>query len=1066
MLASTTLSMTVPQIGCPDGASGPTCFVARLEFGKGIEILASARRFPLDCFADRQQYISRSYTGIRNLVAPLVLLLDFSSWRCGQQACLTPVVDMRWIAVFLVVSSVTIPALAENVSYQGETVSSIRIAGDPRLDTDALRPLVVQGENQPYSDQKIQESMAALKKAGSFTKVSVEVTPEPAGLRVTFILEPAFYVGILRFPGAIKHFTYTRLLQVVNIPDEEVYDKASIPGAQAELISFLHDNGYFQAQVQPETQLDDQHRLANIIFHVQLGPQAKIGEIDVKGASAAEDRRLLHSMQSFLATISRSSLKPGKTYSPARVKAGVGRLRKYLAKHNYLAAKVEVAPADYHPETNRADLTINVQEGPLVLVKTSGARLSFLPFLEGRQKRKLLPVYTEGTVDRDLVSEGRRNLIDYFQRKGYFDVQVTTSFKREPDRILIGYEINKGRKYKVSRISFRGNQHLSEPALSQYLTVQKAHFLSHGKYSPKLMEESVKNIEGAYHDAGFEDVSVTPQVVTHPPNIGLTFGIAEGAQTTVNSVKIEGNKSIAQADLTPKGKLHVRPGGPFSPGAMAQDRSRILATYLDRGYLNAEVNANIERQKDDPHKVDVTFNIEEHQKVTVSQVVVLGDQHTKEELITHVANIGPEIPLSQGRMLEGESALYDLGVFDWSSIGPRRPITTQDEEEALIKVHEAKRNSITYGFGFEVTHRGGNVPSGTVAIPGLPTVGLGNAKIVPSEKTFASPRGSIEYTRSNLRGRAETGTISLLAEQLDQRALLSYSIPHFRGSQWSSLLTGSVERTTVNPLFTARLADGALQFERFVDKKKTTQVQLRYEFNKTDLTDLVFPQLVLPQDRSVHLSTLSGSLIRDTRDKPLDAHRGVYETLDLGITPKAFGSSDNFAKLVGQYAFYKPLGPVVWANSVRLGLASPFAGSVVPTSQRFVAGGGSTLRGFPLNGAGPQRLVTVCGNPSDSSTCSQISVPVGGNQLFILNSEIRAPLPIIHNLGVVFFYDGGNVYRNINFHQFMDDYTNTVGIGLRYDTPVGPVRIDVGHNLNPVPGVSSTQYFITLGQAF
>jgi outer membrane translocation and assembly module TamA len=119
-----------------------------------------------------------------------------------------------------------------------------------------------------------------------------------------------------------------------------------------------------------------------------------------------------------------------------------------------------------------------------------------------------------------------------------------------------------------------------------------------------------------------------------------------------------------------------------------------------------------------------------------------------------------------------------------------------------------------------------------------------------------------------------------------------------------------------------------------------------------------------------------------------------------------------------------------------------------------------------LNGAGPQRLVPVCGNAADPSTCSQISVPVGGPQLLILNSELRFPLGLMKNLGGAVFYDGGNVFSKVGLGSFTSDYTNSVGLGLRYSTPVGPVRIDIGHLVNSVPGVKSTQLFITLGQAF
>jgi len=186
------------------------------------------------------------------------------------------------------------------------------------------------------------------------------------------------------------------------------------------------------------------------------------------------------------------------------------------------------------------------------------------------------------------------------------------------------------------------------------------------------------------------------------------------------------------------------------------------------------------------------------------------------------------------------------------------------------------------------------------------------------------------------------------------------------------------------------------------------------------------------------------------------------------------GSTDNFARFFGQTAYYCEMKPwMVWANEVRVGLVDSFAGSHVPISESFFSGGADSLRGFPLNGAGPQVLATLCTEANNPASCTaRITAPTGGRQLFILNSEGRFPIPINFpspinkNLGGVVFYDGGNVYRNIGFSHFFNDYSNTVGIGFRYQTPVGPVRIDVGQNLNPVPGFKSTQLFITLGQSF
>jgi outer membrane protein assembly factor BamA len=353
-----------------------------------------------------------------------------------------------------------------------------------------------------------------------------------------------------------------------------------------------------------------------------------------------------------------------------------------------------------------------------------------------------------------------------------------------------------------------------------------------------------------------------------------------------------------------------------------------------------------------------------------------------------------------------------------------------------------------------------------VAVPGLPTINLGSNQIASSQATYASPRGSIEFNRRNMRGLGETLSGNVLLSRLDQRFVTAYTQPHFIGSQWSSLSSFSIERTTENPLFAAGLGDLTFQVERVISRKKSTRLQIRYNFNKTILSQLLVPELVLPQDRNVRLSTFSGTLIRDTRDKPLDAHRGIFATTTLGITPVALGSSASFARFFGQYAFYKSLHSVVFANSVRLGLAKAFAGSFVPTSELYFSGGGTSLRSFPIDEAGPQRIVPFCTGLQNQTGCVNVTVPIGGRGLFIVNSELRFPLKIMKALGGVVFYDGGNVYSALSLPNFTGNYTNTVGIGLRYSTPIGPIRIDVGHNLNPVPGINPTQYYITLGQAF
>jgi outer membrane protein insertion porin family len=776
---------------------------------------------------------------------------------------------------------------------------------------------------------------------------------------------------------------------------------------------------------------------------------------------------LLDKTRSLRARFTGALLNPGKPYTPERMKAATSLIKKSLARQHRLASKVQEAPPQYHADTNRVDVALEIEVGPIVIVRTTGARLSAIPLVSGREMKKLIPIYSEGTIDSDLVQEGEQNLKNYFQNKGYYDVKVTTDLQRQADRIVLSYNIDRGTRHKVDRISFHGNNQISAKELLPLVQVKRSHLWTHGKINQKMLKQSADNLLALYRDKGYEEAKVTPQVGDNERKLDIAFEIEEGAQTLIDQVQVTGNHSVPEDQLTaPKG-FELKAGAPFSSRQLADDRNRISATYLNRGYLNAEVKTTVSRHSNNPHLVDVTYAISEQQMVRVDKVVYLGQKHTRLPLIQKTANLPPETPMKRGQLLGAETRLYDLNIFDWTSVGPRKPITDQTEEDTLVKVHEAKRNEITYGFGFEVSHRGGNVPNGTVALPGGgATIGLGNNQIAPSQATYASPLGSIEFTRRNMRGLGETASGSILLSRLDQRAIISYLQPHFLGSGWSSLTSVSIERTTQNPLFAASLGDMSFQVEKLLNRKTNTRLQLRYDFNKTILSQLLVPGLVLPQDQNVHLSTFSSTLIRDTRDKPLDAHHGVFENLNLGITPTTLGSSANFVKLFGQYAYYKPFHSVVFANSVRLGLAKAFNGSFVPTSQLYFSGGGTSLRSFPINEAGPQRLVPFCNVLKGQMGCVNITVPLGGRQLFIVNSEVRFPLRFMKHLGGVVFYDGGNVYSAINFNNFASNYTNTIGIGLRYSTPIGPIRIDLGHNLNPVPGINPTQYYITLGQAF
>ena len=951
---------------------------------------------------------------------------------------------------------------APAISYEGQRVSAVEIAGQPDLDLKPLQALITQPPDALYVQEKVDQTEMALKNAGHFESVDLQVTPEAAGLRVMFVLQPAAYFGVFDFTNAVKVFPYSRLLQISNYPKQEPYTARRVDEAQKNLRQFLQQNGYFLAEVEPQIHTDSQRKVVNVVFQIQLKQRARLGQVILTGVTHDKASQLERSLRSWRARLRGVYLKAGRTYTLKKLQNATLFLQNQLARSNYLAGQVKLVSSKYDPPTNLADITFNIVQGPEISVKVTGAGIS------RRAQKRQIPIFEESAVDPDLVHEGEQNLASHFQSKGFFDVEVKSTLEEHPGHTVIEYEVTKGRRGKVGGVQFENNKQFSDRELGKHVTVKPARrlFFSRGRFSRQLLNRSVTALESLYRGAGYSSVKVEPEVMRNEGNVHVTFKVNEGVRDIVASLDIQGNTSMPEAKLAPKG-LNLDPGKPYSRELLRKDRDQIMAAYLKAGFLVANVDSKVQPRKNEPHQVDVIYSVTEGPQVYTSVVEPLGEERTDTGLITRTANIKTGQPLSATGLLVGESQLHSLNIFDWVSVDTRRPIEDQSQSEVLVKVHEGKRNSITYGVGFQVVNRGGAVPGGSVAVPGLPVVEL-PSNFQTSEETIWGPTGSIQYTRSNFRGRAESLTVGGYASRLDLKGSTTWNIPSFRNSSWTTNLSISGERTSENPLFTASLGTGILQFQKFLDADKAKSIFFRYTFSRTILTNLLIPDLVLPEDQNVRLSGFSGSFVRDTRDNPLDAHKGIYESIEGDIYPSELGSNTDFVRFLGQTAYYRQFfnHSTVWANSVRVGLEFAFAGAHIPLSQSFFSGGGSTLRGFPLSGAGPQRAVPVCSNPADPTTCSQITVPVGGPQLFILNSEFRFPLGILSKLGGAVFYDGGNVFPSVGLQDFFSRYSNSVGGGLRYSTPVGVIRFDIGHNLNPVPGLSATQYFITLGQAF
>ena len=390
--------------------------------------------------------------------------------------------------------------------FEGKKVLRVDISQGPGFDVAPFRKLIAQKAGQPFSMSAIRESVAALQQTKEFSQVQIKVTPEQAGLDVLFILQPAYYIGIITFPGATNRFAYTELLQAANIPEQTPFTKDVLPQGQNALVHFFHTHGYFTASVTPHSQTDDTHRIVNLVFDVDLHQDAKIGVIDFEGIPASQAAELRGTLRSWWARIKRDSLKPGQKYSQNRIPRSIDYIRARLRRGGRLAPVVRVASTNFHPETNRVDITFQVDPGPLLSVRVVGAHMW------RRTIKKLVPIFEENSVDEDLIDEGEHNLVSYFQSKGFFDAKINTHVDRQPQKVDVVYQVNRGARHKVEAVYFQGNHYFDDDKLAASVVVKKARFLSRGSFSNDLVRTSQNALLALYKDAGFADVKVQTRV--------------------------------------------------------------------------------------------------------------------------------------------------------------------------------------------------------------------------------------------------------------------------------------------------------------------------------------------------------------------------------------------------------------------------------------------------------------------------------------------------------------------------------------------------------------------------
>jgi outer membrane protein assembly factor BamA len=410
-------------------------------------------------------------------------------------------------------------------------------------------------------------------------------------------------------------------------------------------------------------------------------------------------------------------------------------------------------------------------------------------------------------------------------------------------------------------------------------------------------------------------------------------------------------------------------------------------------------------------------------------------------------SIKPGQPLSLPADRAAQRQLYDLGIFASVDSAVQNSDGDETYKNVLFDFTEAHRYSLHVGVGAEIAQLGQ-----TTTDLSAPTGGTG-----------FSPRLTVDLNRLNFLGLGKTVALQTVVSNLEQRVGLSYLDPKLFNVPGRTLTVSVLYDAERNVrTFASKREEASVQLSQKISR--STTAFFRFAYRRVSTSDVVIPALLIPQFlQPVRIGIPSFNLVQDRRDNALDPHTGMYNTLDLGLASSYFGSQRNFAKFLARNATYYRIGKhMVFARQITFGGIIPYSApagltdsDAVPLPERFFGGGDISDRAFPENQAGPRDTGSPVG-PGGTQT-EPTGFPLGGNAVLINNLELRFPL-FGQNIGGVLFHDMGNVYSNLSdvsfrFHQKNDQDFNymvhAVGFGLRYKTPVGPLRADFAYSINP-----------------
>jgi len=924
-----------------------------------------------------------------------------------------------WCAAVSVAHAQTIPI----ASLLGRVVTAISMEVEGRPDASpALVELLELRVGDTLRAEAVRESLTHLYSLGRYDDVAVTAEPDGAGVRVVFALTPTHPIDRIEFRGALG--LDRRALERAVL--EQFGGRASaarMDAARDAVTRLLVDEGYSRPSVVPTLeQTHDVHR-STLVLTVDAGPRQTVGSVRVQGVSTLSDADVTTNV----------GLSPGAPYRRRATEDALRQVAERLRSLRYYEASVSHFPTAVGGDV--VDVTVTVDAGPEVRIVVAGD-----PLPAGGQE-EWIPIRRENSADDDLLEDSAFRIRQALQQEGYWQADVVA--RRDEDaaagRMVVTFTITRGLRYRIASIGVIGQSHFSEADIRGLLGLNDGDL-----FVEALVEARLGAVSAAYAFSGFQ-AGIEYRADALPGDDGrvaLRIAIVEGPLRIVSEVTLTGASQIPETEV--RRVVRSQAGQPLRDAQVREDRVAIQQLYLDRGFQSVLVDA---RQAADAPIV-VSFTIREGRQTIVDHLIVVGNRRVATDTILAEVRLRPGQPFGQADRLESQRRLAELAIFRRITITQANEGRADGHVDVIVQVEEAPATTIGYGGGLEVGRRlrssvaGGAEDALRVAPRGFLELGRRNL--------FGGNRSATLFTRLSLGSRNEPGDPDADGRGLEiseYRVTGSYRAPRAFGSGIDAVLSATAERAIRTSFTFVRRAINAEGLHR---ASSHTSLFARYALDSTELYDTRIPEEDQPLiDRlfpQIRLSAVSAGLVWDRRDDLLDPTAGGLLSVDGEVAARSIGSEVGFAKVFGQAFGFRRLtrvNRVVVGGRVQVGIARGFTREVtvpgtddrievvadLPAGRRFFAGGSTSVRGFQQDRLGVPGVLNEDGLSN------------GGNGVIVLNGEVRTQLWT--NIGVVGFVDGGNVFARAG-DMSMRDLRGAAGVGLRYRSPLGPLRLDVG----------------------